>query len=106
MLGFGGRTESGSLERLSELRGVRGVRLGLNKRLKAERTMAELGWAPKRLAVLADVGFGSYAGPASRSFEPPPPSALPSMGSRRRRRCFASRVPGGRRPLQEIAVGP
>ena len=61
MLGLGARTESVSLERMSELGGVRGVRLSLNKRLSAERTKAELGWAPKRLGVLADVEFGSYA---------------------------------------------
>ena len=65
MLGVGDRTESVSLERMSELGGVRGVRLSLNKRLSAERTKAELGWAPQRLGVLADVEFGSYAPPTT-----------------------------------------
>ena len=65
MLGVGERTESVSLERMSELGGVRGVRLSLNKRLSAERTKAELGWAPQRLGVLADVEFGSYAPPTT-----------------------------------------
>ena len=63
MLGVGSRTDSVSLETMDALGGVRGVRLSLNKRLDADRTRAELGWAPKRLGVLADVEFGSYAAP-------------------------------------------
>jgi nucleoside-diphosphate-sugar epimerase len=65
MLGAGARTERVSLERMAELGGVRGVRLSINKRLSAERARAELGWSPKRLGVVADVEFGSYA-PAPR----------------------------------------
>lgn len=63
MLGAGPRTERVSLERMAKLGGVRGVRLSINKRLSAERTRAELGWSPKRLGVVADVEFGSYASP-------------------------------------------
>ncbi len=66
MLGVGARTESVSLERMDALGGVRGVRLSLNKRLSADRTRSELGWAPKRLGVVADVEFGSYAPPERR----------------------------------------
>ena len=62
MLGIGDRAESVSLDGMAALGGVRGVRSSLNKRLSAERTRAELGWAPKRRGVLADVEFGSYAG--------------------------------------------
>ena len=63
MLGAGPRTEPVSLERMTELGGVRGVRLSINKRLSAERTRAELCWSPKRLGVVADVEFGSYVRP-------------------------------------------
>jgi hypothetical protein len=48
---------------MAALGGVRGVRLSLNKRLSAERTRAELGWAPRRFGVLSDVESGSYALP-------------------------------------------
>ena len=58
---IGGGAESVTLDRMNELGGTRGVRLSLNKRLSAARTVAELGWAPRPGDVLRDVEFGSYA---------------------------------------------
>ena len=50
-----------TLDRMNELGGTRGVRLSLNKRLSAEKTRAELGWAPRPAGLLREVEFGAYA---------------------------------------------
>jgi len=61
MMGVGDRAESVTLEKMFELGGVRGVRLSVNKRLSAERTRNELGWAPTKFEALREVEFGSYS---------------------------------------------
>jgi len=61
MIGAGDRSDSLTLEQMHALGGTRGVRLSVNKRLSADLTRRELGWAPTRADTLADVEFGSYA---------------------------------------------
>jgi nucleoside-diphosphate-sugar epimerase len=61
MIGAGDRSASLTLEQMHALGGTRGVRLSVNKRLSADRTRRELGWAPIRADTLHDVEFGSYA---------------------------------------------
>ena len=76
MMGAGDAGESVSLDRMSELGGVRGVRLSLNKRLSATRTQQELGLAPKKFGVLAEVETGAYAARWRDGFFRPPGEKL------------------------------
>ncbi|MEI7431275.1 MAG: NAD-dependent epimerase/dehydratase family protein [Betaproteobacteria bacterium] len=60
-IGAGDRTQSVTLTRMNDLAGTRGVRLSLNKRLSAAATSSALGWSPRRIGVLTEIEFGSYA---------------------------------------------
>jgi nucleoside-diphosphate-sugar epimerase len=65
-LGFGGRTESMSIADAIAAYGeaMTTYSFGSNSRVRAVRARRELGWSPRRPALLDDVERGSYAEPA------------------------------------------
>jgi nucleoside-diphosphate-sugar epimerase len=67
MLGYGARTVPLSPEEaVAELGEVSAAyTYGSNSRVRAVRARSELGWSPRRRALLDDIGHGSYAPPAA-----------------------------------------
>jgi len=63
MLGFGGRTESMTVEEAAVEwgEGAANDTMGSNSRVRAKRARAELGWRPKGRALIEEIERGCYA---------------------------------------------
>lgn len=63
MLGFGGRTQSMTVEESAAEwgEGPANDTMGSNSRVRAKRARAELGWAPQERSLIEEIENGCYA---------------------------------------------